>query len=364
MRLSKSLLWVFAGLGMFACSSEEVVPEGGDMSGNGVVEVKIMAPNDFTRSVEDATGSGDVKVKGTLTIKLTATEGSGEQTVTLDGTSQQPINVKFWGVKNPQKVEAYINDGDKVTSATRIDNISAPNMQALPEAIPAYGETSDIKLSGKTDVDEDGKRYEMYNATVTMTIPVARLEISGITHVAHLDEENNGGEAACKYETLTIDGIYLDKVLETKGAASVTDYRMPAKDGIPAPILGDDIDSGDFLDPAKVWPAQEIPAKAYAYNFYPSAGEQPIVKIYFAKATSIDDDNPVASPRYAMIKSYNKDNPNFKFEAGRIYRITKVTLLDKNIIGDEEGNTTYGVDVTVVEAKWSVTDLTPEWVAE
>lgn len=363
MRLSKSLLWAFAGLGMFACSSEEVVPEGGDMSGNGVVEVKIMAPNDFTRSVEDATGSGDVKVKGTLTIKLTATEGSGEQTVNLDGTSQQSINVKFWGVKNPQKVEAYINDGEKVTDATSIVNSAAPNMQALPENIPAYGETSNIKLTGETAVGAEGKNYEMYEATVTMTIPVARLEISGITHVDHTGQEN-GGEVACKYETLTIDGIYLDKVLETKGAASVTDYRMPAKDGIPAPILGDAIDSESFLVPDKVWPAQENTAKAYAYNFYPSADVQPIVKIYFANATSIDDDNPVASPRYAMIKSYNNGDEDFQFEAGRIYRITKVTLLDKNIIGDEEGNTTYGVDVTVEEAKWSVTDLNPTWVAE
>lgn len=365
MRLSKSLLWAFAGLGMFACSSEEVVPEGGDMSGNGVVEVTIMAPNDFTRSVEDATQSNDnVKVKGTLTIKLTATEGSGEQTVTLNGTSQQPINVKFWGVKNPQKVEAYINDGDKVTDATSIVNSAAPNMQALPENIPAYGETSNIKLTGETAVGAEGKNYEMYEATVTMSIPVARLEISGITHVDHQGPENDG-ENECKYSELTIDGIYLDKVLATKGAASVTDYRMPAKDGIAAPILGDVIDSESFLDPAKVWPAAGIPAKAYAYNFYPSAGEQPIVKIYFANATSSDDSNPVASPRYAMIKSYKTvGGEEFKFEAGRIYRITKVTLLDKNIIGDEEGNTSYGVDVTVEEAQWTVTDLDPEWVAE
>lgn len=366
MRLSKSLLWAFAGLGMFACSSEEVVPEGGDMSGNGVVEVTIMAPNDFTRSVENATqGDNNVKVKGELTIKLTATEGSGEQTVTLNGTSQQSINVKFWGVKNPQKVEAYINDGEKVTDATSIVNSAAPNMQALPENIPAYGETSNIKLTGETAVGAEGKNYEMYEATVTMSIPVARLEISGITHVDHQGPEN-GGENECKYSELTIDGIYLDKVLATKGAASVTDYRMPAKDGIAAPILWDAISTpNDFLKPGAVWPAEATTAKAYAYNFYPSAGEQPIVKIYFASAKSKDENNPVASPRYAMIKSYKTvGGDDFKFEAGHIYRITKVTLLDKNIIGDEEGNTSYGVDVTVEEAQWTVTDLNPEWVAE
>lgn len=162
MRLTNSLLWAFAGLGLFACSSEEVVPGGGNMDGNGVVEVKIVAPNDFTRSLENATtgdNNSNVKVKGTLTIKLTATEGSDEEVVQLDG-SGTPINVKFWGVKNPQKIEAYVNDGEKVTDVTSIVNASAPNMQAKPEAIPAYGETSEIKLSGGTAEDADGKTYE------------------------------------------------------------------------------------------------------------------------------------------------------------------------------------------------------------
>ena len=238
-------------------------------------------------------------------------------------------------------------------------------MQAMPEAIPAYGETSVIKLSGKTEEGEDGKKYEMYNATVTMSIPVARLEISGITHVDHASGDN-GGENACKYKELSINGIYLDKVLATKGATSVTDYCYPApEDGsIAAPILWDAISTpNDFLVKGAEWPAADISAKAYAYNFYPSAGEQPIVKIYFANAISSDENNPVSKPRYAMIETYN-GRDDFKFEAGHIYRITKVTLLDKNIIGDEEGNTTYGVDVTVTEAEWSVTDLNPTWVAE
>lgn len=368
MRLSKSLLWAFAGLGMFACSSEDVVPEGGDMTGNGVVEVKIMAPNDFTRSVENATtGSGNVKVNGTLTIVLDAEIGGKTETVTLNnGTAERgKITKKFWGVKNPKSVKVYINDGDKVNDATPINNPASPNMQALPEAIPAYGETVNFNSSGKTEVGDDGKKYEMYNATVTMSIPVARLEISGITHVDHASGDN-GGENACKYKELSINGIYLDKVLATKGATSVTDYCYPApEDGsIAAPILWDAISTpNDFLVKGTEWPAADISAKAYAYNFYPSAGEQPIVKIYFANATSSDENNPVSKPRYAMIETYN-GRDDFKFEAGHIYRITKVTLLDKNIIGDEEGNTTYGVDVTVTEAEWSVTDLNPTWVAE
>ena len=45
----------------------------------------------------------------------------------------------------------------------------------------------------------------------------------------------------------------------------------------------------------------------------------------------------------------------------RADRITDVKLDDKNIIGDEEGNTLYGVDVTVKEAQWSIETITGQW---
>lgn len=366
MKFSKSLLWAFAGLGLFACSNEEVVPEGGSMDGNGVVEVKIVTPNSMSRTLVDATpgNNGDkVQVKGTMSIKLTAGTGSATQTVELDGKGTGTTTVKFWGVQNPTKIEAWVNDGDKVGDGTSIISASAPAMQAMPEAIPAYGSSETFTLTGRMETNE-GKSYEMYTTSVAVKIPVARLEVSGIKHVTHPTSD----EATCKYDELTIDGIYLDKILATKGATSVTDYKYPEVVGgegvtaIPAPILWDEID-GDFLATGAVWPATADPAKAYAFNFYPNAAQMPILKIYFATATASDLDNPVSQPRYAVIKSYNGDSA-FKFEAGKIYRITDVTLSDKNIIGDEEGNNQYGVDVTVTEAQWTIVDTTAEWVEQ
>lgn len=364
MKFSKSLLWAFAGLGLFACSNEEVVPEGGSMDGNGVVEVKIVTPNSMSRTLVDATpgNNGDkVQVKGTMSIKLTAGTGTATQTVELDGKGTGTTTVKFWGVQNPTKIEAWVNDGDKVGDGTSIINASAPAMQAMPEAIPAYGSSETFTLTGRMETNE-GKSYEMYTTSVAVKIPVARLEVSGIKHVTHPTSD----EATCKYNTLTIDGIYLDKILATKGATSVTDYKYPEVVGgegvtaIPAPILWNEID-GNFLTPNAVWPADS--EQAYAFNFYPDAAQMPILKIYFENATASDNKNPVTQPRYAVIKSYNGD-PAFKFEAGKIYRITDVTLSDKNIIGDEEGNNQYGVDVTVTEAQWTIVDTTAEWVEQ
>ena len=185
--------------------------------------------------------------------------------------------MKFFGVQGPSQIEAWVNKGDeKGLGKTKIDD---QEIQVIPEKIPAYGISKDIKLAGKTDTS-DGKTYEMYEAKVEMKIPVARLEISGITH-KHADVD-----ADCKYSELSIDGIYLDKVSTTLGG-EVVDYSWPAEpDGAQLPILKDDIEAPNNFLSDNVWPAQQDPAQAYAYNFYPSEGQQPLVKIYFENATA------------------------------------------------------------------------------
>ena len=64
-----------------------------------------------------------------------------------------------------------------------------------------------------------------------------------------------------------------------------------------------------------------------------------------------------------MITSYKTTSGSLleAFVPGTIYRITNAELVDGNIIGDESGNTLYGVEVTVKEAEWSVVDITADW---
>ena len=350
MKLKSLIMFSAAALAFAACSNEEEGFKGQNLDGNGVVEVSIVAPT--SRALVDGTeGNEAVVVTGPITVKLTA--GSGIQTEEIDPSTGGTHTVKFYGVTAPTKVEAYVNNGD--TEGQGATDITL--MQDEPEKIPAYGSTESFNLSGKAETVE-GITYEMYSASVKMAIPVARLEVSGIKHVTH-PVKDDPDEATCDFATLTIDGIYLDKV-KTTATGKVEDYCMPAdeENDIPAPILFDEIESASFLAADAVWPAEE--GKAYAYNFYPDATQQPLLKIYFANATSSDPTNPAVQPRYAVIKTYNGD-PNFKFEAGKIYRIKDVTLKDKNIIVDEEGNATYGVDVTVEEAVWTPVDITGQW---
>lgn len=363
MKMNKFFMLGLAGLAFAACSNEEDAINNGPQ-GTGAVTVRVMSP--MTKTLGDATTEEDgedripvVPQDGTIYVSLSATTGGGVREITSGS------EVTFYGVSGPTRVEAWVNNGDDegqgATDITLLQNYE-------PEAIPAYGSTTSITLTGSTETVTQGgtsTTYEMYEASVTMEIPVARLEVSGIKHVTHPVE----GEASCKYASLTIDGIYLDKVKSTATGA-IVDYHMPevgteGEDGyIPAPILSDVISApNNFLASGAVWPAVQTPAQSYNYYFYPDAAQMPILKIYFENATSADPQNTFSEPRYAVIKSYN-GNENFQFKAGTIYRIKDVMLKDDNIIGDEEGNTLYGVDVTVEEAQWDVETLTGEWVEE
>lgn len=346
MKFNKFFMLGLAGLAFAACSNEEV--ENSLPQGTGAVTVQIVSPSVNTRTVAGTTemaGDDKVTVSGSITLRLTTSAGPGEPITLEAGTT----SYTFWNVQSPTKIEAWVNDGDKVNSATSI-TAEEPNMQALPENIPAYGSEINFTLSGKTTHDD--KTYDMYKATVVMEIPVARLEVSGITHI-----DNDG--TTCEYKTLTIDGIYLDNILPTKGG-NLTDYFYPATEGTaPAPILWEAITSESFLTADAKWPSAQ--GQVYAFNFYP-ATQVPVLKLYFANAEA--KTGTMGAPRYAMVKSYNGD-AKFNFVAGKIYRITEVNLADGNIIGDEGGNTLYGVDVTVTEAKWDVVDLeNTQWVSK
>lgn len=381
MKLSKSLFLAFAGLGLFACSNEEVAENNQFPEGNGVVSVKIVTPETLTKAMPeeapDGTTTGSVKVVGDITIALDAEEGEATYTLTQDAIAGGATTVKFWNVKNPTKVRVYMNnaptDGD-------YSEVSILDLQSAPADIAAYGEvvpslTSDtespaadtevIKNEGN-EAEDAGKKYQMYTANVTMKIPVARLEVSGIAHKKHTAP----GET-CEYGTLTIDGIYLDNVKAT-GAGTFADYKFKGDEAgsgadaiLSYPILSTPEGNNNFMNFDKVWPES---GKAYAFNFYPgeNAEQNPVLKIYFANAEEADGAEPKSSPRYAMITKYVASGTEeaLTLQAGKVYRITNAILDDKNIIGDEGGNTYYGVTVEVTEATWSVETIDGVWVEQ
>ena len=387
MRMNKFLMLGIAGLAFAACSNEEIIDNGNPAEGNGVVAIKIVSPQATTKSavdgtLENATQAESVTVTGDITVELVAGTGGGKVTLTKQQIEDGTTTVKFWNVNNPTLVKAYMNgapeDGD-------YSDVNITTLQAVPASIAAYGEVTPnltsqkdspeteegVVNSGNEDGDED-KQYQMWNATVSLEIAVARLELSGIQHRISGSHEADD----CEYSKLTINGVYLDN-LKATGDATPSDYQFVENgDGTGAKaILSYEVASADqdFLVAENVWPEA---GKAYAFNFFPGTkeSENPIIKIYFAEATAAAGQEPKSQPRYAMITKYvSATNGNdatkeeieaaagITLEAGKIYRITKAILDDDNILGDEGGNTLYGVTVLVEEATWAVEDIQADW---
>ena len=378
-----------AGLAFAACSNEEDAINNGNptFEGNGAVSIRLVNPMTKTITTPDAENEDDevFLADADLTINLYE-EGNNDmddpdQTITIN-TSKLTTDqtVTFWNVTDPGKVTASINGGVSDYSTVAINTV-----QQVPTAIPAYGETSTFTpktsdpTTGSPDMDNDvsngghetgattddeDKVYTLYEATIEMKIPVARLEVSGIVHV-----DAQGSQ--CEYETLSIAGVYMDNLYLNGAAYTATGYGQPAGDtnikdysydGIHGTgeeaILKDAATPTNFLTDGAVWPAT---GSAYAYNFY-AGTEKPIFKIYFNESEeSATSPEPHPAPRYAMIKEYTGVT---NFEPGKIYRIKKAELADGNIIGDEGGNTQYGIIVTIEEAKWSVLDIDATWVSK
>ena len=82
--------------------------------------------------------------------------------------------------------------------------------------------------------------------------------------------------------------------------------------------------------------------------------------MYFSTGTKNPDN--VIYPRFAFIKRFKDDEGNtVVLKNGNVYKITAAELVDANIIGDEGGNTLYGVEVTVTEASWTVQTIKADW---
>lgn len=386
MKMNKFFMLGLVGLAFAACSNEEEMgnqfPEG-----NGAVTIKIVSPA-MTRTVEAGTTENSVKVTGDVTIKLDATTGGNEITLTSEQLASQN-EVTFWNVDGPTKVTVTMNGGKDSYEG------DAPTIfeGKAPASIPAYGETSSFTLTSGTaspgdkggsdyetganaDGSDNSKVYQLYTASVQLAIPVARLEVSGIQHITTSGSHLEGD---CAYKTLTIAGVYLDNVYATGNGVAYADGAFSCASGTPTDYSYDGVHgtgseaiwkdaavTTDFLSVDAVWP--ETAGQAYSYYFFGADGADnlPKFKIYFSESEAKDTDSPLPKPRYAMITKYKETAENggseiTKFEPGHIYRIKSAQLSDENIIGDEGGNTLYGVEVTVEEATWTVKTIDAEW---
>lgn len=162
MKLTKSLFLAFAGLGLFACSNEDVIDNGAPIDGDAMVSVKINLPRvleqgrsgeggvEATGETTQTTGETTPLVVNSITVTLHAAAGDKlVQSYTLNGGSNdftfsdgQTGTITFTGVRNPQSIEVSVNEG--TATALTLDQINTAGLAAPLHKIVL---TSDIDSS-------------------------------------------------------------------------------------------------------------------------------------------------------------------------------------------------------------------------
>lgn len=363
MRFSKSLFIAFAGLGLFACSNEDVTNNGG-VEGNATVTVSI---NDvIARSLEaPSTGTNGqtfpVELKN---AKLILEAGSGAATIDVTDLSTP---YEFKGVRNPSKI-TFVNNGG-VESGLELKNVAT---QGLAE--PLYASTSEFQRESETS----------YKVTLKPEHRVARLQFSGIKH-------DDKGET-CIFKTATLQGVFLNGVALKEGVSGVK--TATANEGQEAEALWNTIsttwtdapifdaveDDNNFLTDQNGWPREN---KCFAYNIIPAGeGETvtalPKFTVALSNVAVKENSNVVtsgSSVRFATVAKYKlegdladkaaagvaEDGTIKAFKAGYIYNITGLSVSDEDLGTTPEGGKDATVVATVTVTPWTLVNGTVEW---
>lgn len=365
-----------AGLAFAACSSDDEVTSAG-LDGDAVVRVNIVTAGS-TRAVTDPVGGNDFDTKvvevNKIRLKLTAGTGGGDITFE-NGTEgktamQQAKEHVFTGVRNPQKMEIFINDGAEKMELNQVINTKL--------AAPMYASTDakDFKLVLPEQSGDKNYTVKTYEVTLKPQHKTALLEFSGIKHA----EDN----ATCAFAKMTFKGIFMNKIAESEknldGFTNFKDWNEVIAKGLDGTYVWDEIkDDTDFLTSTEAWPKDN---KCYAYNVFGNTKTLPILTLYFDGIETKPgfDFFHGATTGYAAVAKYklnvdgmseadqtalgvsDKDPYVKKFVPGYVYRINNIVVPDSAIGPTPAGG--EDVNVLVVEVTvnpWKLVSGTVEW---
>ena len=373
MKFSKSLLWAFAGLGLFACSNEEVVPEGGSIQGDATVRVTVNTDllGGVSRAISPTTpvtGShgetANVEISK-IVVKVTAGvvgNDNGEKTFSsLQELEAAKNQVTFTGIRQPNKVEVFVNNG-KAADWTLTDFYNSESGSNLGLKAPMYGYAD--SSTGLTQ-GEDGN----YSATITPKHETALLEFSEIKHV---------DDGSCYFNTITFDGLFLNNVkLNEESETYLTTATNWATAKAGAPTYSEVGQS--FKTAEGQWPAA---GQCYAYNIFPTSN-MPILTLCFSDITTAN--NVVGfedGVGYATVKSYKIENVQnlsaeqrtalgisettgtatlTKFVEGYVYKFKRLNVADENIGEGIDGAEDVSLTATVEIIPWTIVEGIVDW---
>ncbi|WP_308762317.1 hypothetical protein [uncultured Bacteroides sp.] len=384
MKLSKGLFLAFAGLGLFACSNEDVTENGAQIEGPADVVVKLDLPgfvNGVSRAVE--TGFTTNKIVTPSYVVVTV-EGKKGATVEQEYTGG---NITIQGVEDPTSIKVEINT-KKESGENNWINVPYSTFAELNE-ITVAGTRMIGTVSGVENFMVSGENYIV---TVPVKHTMARLEFGGIKHAAH-----SGG--TCRFKNGNLAGVFLNHV-QLHSTAATDDPKDYTEDDIKGANFfsgngstgwWDAITGTDFFPGGSAtYPSD---GGCYAYNIYPveanNAAALPVLTLYFNSLQEQDNapSHFVGSEGFALVKTYKVSkttmdgNPTLKaalcganpteldegtnyqvinFPAGYIYQIQTLSVPDEAVHPDLTG---AGVNLvaTITLIDWKIVAGSVDW---
>lgn len=338
MKLSKSLFLAFAGLGLFACSNEEVVDNVN--KGNANVAVTINQSMLGSRSVEGPVADGALVDVKKMVVTLTA----GGRTITQNVTpveDQESYQVKFENVGEPTGLAVSVNDG--ASALTLTEAIIKSNAAA-----PLYG-----TVGTESFITED--EGQTYTVAITPAFQVSRLEITSIKH----DKAGEDPAFPCGYKSMKLQGVYLNKVDKANPAGEAGQFSFTGVNawtsvqGCDTPIF-DVVSDVDIVD--KTYPTD---GKVIAYNFFPQTKAPELVLVLKVQENGADEEKTM----YAKVTGYKEsgtETPITAFAAGKVYKMNLV-VPDGALTPDPEAPKDKNVTATVTILNWDAVDTDVIW---
>lgn len=396
MKFSKGLFLAFAGLGLFACSNEDVTENGAPIDGDAMVTVKINLPRvleqgrsgggvSATNETSQTTGQTTPLEVNSITVTLHAAAGEklvqsytasgGSNDFTFSNSNGKTGTITFTGVRNPQSIEVSVNGG--TATALTLAQINAAALAAPLHKVVNVGATGD---GNKFTWNSEEKKYI---AEVTPEPRYARLEISEISHAAPAAGES------CIFSAATIAGVFLDNLITTEGGA--VSVNVAANKSIWDAINTDTYASptwssinSNFLAPSAKWPDD---GKCYAYSLF---GDQLPKLVFvidgqglaFTNSTVPMPDYTSGSDIYATVSNYKINKPAdweakkneymskygvdesgyfTSFKDGCIYKISDIAIPDKAWGTTPAGGSDVTVEAIVNVLAWNVVEGTVDW---
>lgn len=400
MKLTKSLFLAFAGLGLFACSNEDLTDNGAPIDGDAMVSVKINLPRvleqgrsgsgiQATGETSQTTGQTTPLIVNSITVTLHAAAGDKlVQSYTLNGGSSNNFTfsngrtgtITFTGVRNPQSIEVSVNGG--TANALTLGQIKTAGLAAPLHKIVLTSDTDSSDGNGFTW----NSGSKTYTAVVTPEPRYARLEISEISHAAPAAGES------CIFSAATIAGVFLDNLITTEGGA--VSVNVAANKSIWSAINTDTYASptwstinSDFLEISAQWPKDE--GQCYAYSLF--GDELPKLVFVIDGQGLAFTNNTVPMPDYtsgddiyatvskykmnvsglsdwatnkaAYMSKYGVDESGYftSFKDGCIYKISDIAIPDKAWGTTPAGGSNVTVEAIVNVLAWNVVEGTVDW---